>query len=180
MSQLSAGSDRPASPAAIGHSSPTALPSPGRAAAYGVGRGLLSGVLATAAIRPSWSWRKRAASSARCLHKRSPSTFSVSSAFATPPRSPRVARSRRSPTSPSARSSGSGRRSRTYAAPHAGRRPSIGAGVVFGTAIGAVSYAGWVSALGIMPRPHNDRPGRQPSMLLAHWVYGATLAKLVG
>jgi hypothetical protein len=48
-------------------------------------------------------------------------------------------------------------------------------GAAFGTLVWAGSYAGWIPALGIMPPPHRDRPGRPPSMLLAHWVYGAVL-----
>jgi hypothetical protein len=60
-----------------------------------------------------------------------------------------------------------------------GRAPVL-AGVAYGTAIWAVSYAGWVPALGIMPRPKHDRPGRPTSMVLAHWVFGAVLAKTVG
>ncbi|MDP9001776.1 MAG: hypothetical protein M3O46_16885 [Myxococcota bacterium] len=55
----------------------------------------------------------------------------------------------------------------------------VAAGVAFGTAVWAVSYAGWVPALGIMPSPQNDRPGRPTAMVIAHWVYGAVLAKLV-
>lgn len=52
-------------------------------------------------------------------------------------------------------------------------------GIVFGTVVWLVSYAGWVPALGIMPPPHRDRPGRQPSMLVSHWVYGGVLGAVV-
>jgi len=52
-------------------------------------------------------------------------------------------------------------------------------GVVYGTLIWLVSYAGWVPALRIMPPPQRDRPGRVPSMLAAHWVYGAVLDALL-
>jgi hypothetical protein len=55
-----------------------------------------------------------------------------------------------------------------------GRRGPL-QGAAFGTLVWLGSYAGWVPALGIMPPPHRDRPGRQPAMLLAHWVYGAVL-----
>lgn len=58
-------------------------------------------------------------------------------------------------------------------------RASVVAGLAFGTAVWAVSYAGWVPALGIMPAPKHDRAGRPTSMVIAHWVYGAVLAKLV-
>ncbi len=54
------------------------------------------------------------------------------------------------------------------------------AGIVFGTGVWAASYAGWVPALDIMPRPGRDRAGRPATMVVAHWVFGATLAKLVG
>lgn len=55
-----------------------------------------------------------------------------------------------------------------------GRRGPL-AGAAFGTAVWAGSYAGWIPALGILPPPHQDRPGRPASMILAHWVYGAAL-----
>lgn len=48
-------------------------------------------------------------------------------------------------------------------------------GVIFGTLVWAVSYKGWVPALGIMPPPEHDQPGRPQSMLFAHWVYGGAL-----
>lgn len=51
-------------------------------------------------------------------------------------------------------------------------------GALFGTAVWAVSYRGWVPALGIMPPPGRDRPGRPEVMLAAHWVYGALLGWL--
>ncbi len=57
------------------------------------------------------------------------------------------------------------------------RRPSIASGILFGTAVWAVSYAGWVPALGIMPSPSRDRPLRPEVMLVAHWAYGASLAR---
>jgi len=53
-------------------------------------------------------------------------------------------------------------------------------GVIFGTLVWAVSYKGWVPALGIMPPPEQDQPGRPQSMLFAHWVYGGILGALVG
>ena len=52
-------------------------------------------------------------------------------------------------------------------------------GIVFGSAVWFVSYMGWVPALGLMPPPHRDRPGRQLVMVLAHWIYGATLGAVV-
>ena len=53
-------------------------------------------------------------------------------------------------------------------------------GAAFASLIWAVSYAGWVPALGIMEWPRNDRPGRPTSMLVAHWVFGSILGALVG
>lgn len=66
-----------------------------------------------------------------------------------------------------------GRRART--------RPlaTTAAGVAFGTLVWAVSYAGWVPALGVMPRPSRDRFGRPATMVVAHWVYGGVLGALV-
>lgn len=58
--------------------------------------------------------------------------------------------------------------------------PAVLQGLVFSTLVWAVSYKGWVPALGIMPPPERDQPGRPQSVLFAHWVYGATLGALVG
>lgn len=60
-----------------------------------------------------------------------------------------------------------------------GHRAPLAAGLAFGTAVWAVSYAGWVPALGIMPKPAHDRLGRLTSMVLAHWIFGGVLAKTV-
>ena len=57
--------------------------------------------------------------------------------------------------------------------------PPILAGALFGACVWFVSYQGWVPALGIMPPPDKDRPGRPQAMLLAHLVYGATVGLLV-
>jgi hypothetical protein len=59
-----------------------------------------------------------------------------------------------------------------------GRRAGPLAGVAFGLGVWLVSYAGWVPALGILPPPHRDRPGRQVTMVVAHLVYGAALGAL--
>ena len=58
--------------------------------------------------------------------------------------------------------------------------PPVLNGIGFGLALWALSYAGWVPALGIMPGPEHDRPGRPESMVAAHVVYGAALGALVG
>jgi len=53
-------------------------------------------------------------------------------------------------------------------------------GIVFATIVWVVSYKGWVPALGLMPPPERDRPGRPATMLVAHWVFGWTLGAIVG
>ncbi len=60
------------------------------------------------------------------------------------------------------------------------RTPPVLNGIGFGLAVWAVSYRGWVPALGIMPPPERDRPGRPASMITAHVVYGAALGAIVG
>ena len=52
-------------------------------------------------------------------------------------------------------------------------------GVSFGLAIWAVSYKGWIPALGILPPPEDDRPGRPVVMVVAHVVYGFVIGRLV-
>lgn len=56
----------------------------------------------------------------------------------------------------------------------------LGSGVAFGTLVWAASYAGWIPAMGLMPRPTKDRRFRPTSMVLAHWVYGGTLSAAIG
>ncbi|HEX4683183.1 MAG TPA: hypothetical protein VH277_10755 [Gemmatimonadaceae bacterium] len=51
-------------------------------------------------------------------------------------------------------------------------------GVGFGLALYALSYAGWIPALDIMPPPHRDREERQASIAMAHVVYGAALGAI--
>ena len=55
------------------------------------------------------------------------------------------------------------------------RRPVV-RGAAVGTAVWAVSYAGWVPALGALP-PAGPRPtaATRSSMVVAHLVYGAVL-----
>lgn len=53
-------------------------------------------------------------------------------------------------------------------------------GLITGSLVWFVSYQGWVPALGLMPPVQRDRPGRPATMLVAHWVYGATLALCLG
>lgn len=54
--------------------------------------------------------------------------------------------------------------------------PDVPQGVLFGMGVWTVSYKGWVPALGIMPKPKHDRPGRPASMIAAHLVFGAAMA----
>lgn len=56
--------------------------------------------------------------------------------------------------------------------------PPVVRGIGYGLLVYTVSYEGWVPALTVMPSPEHDRPGRQPSMVAAHIVYGATLGAL--
>lgn len=58
-------------------------------------------------------------------------------------------------------------------------KPTVSSGVPFALAVWAASYAGWIPALDILPKPRNDRPGRPTSMVLAHIVYGATLSHVL-
>jgi hypothetical protein len=52
-------------------------------------------------------------------------------------------------------------------------------GVLFGLAVWAVSYKGWIPALGILPPPEDDRPGRPAVMVAAHVVYGLVLGRSI-
>ena len=53
-------------------------------------------------------------------------------------------------------------------------------GLIVASLVWFVSYQGWVPALGLMPPARHDQPGRPATMLVAHWVYGATLALYLG
>lgn len=53
-------------------------------------------------------------------------------------------------------------------------------GMIYATGVWAVSYAGVVPALGIMPPPNRDRPDRPLIMVLVHWIYGGVLGAIVG
>jgi hypothetical protein len=57
-------------------------------------------------------------------------------------------------------------------------RAAIPAGAAWGLAVWAVSYAGWVPWLRILPPPDEDRTDRQVVMVAAHLVYGATLGAI--
>lgn len=57
-----------------------------------------------------------------------------------------------------------------------GKRVPRALALPYALGIYATSYAGWVPAIGAVPPPKLDRPGRQPAMVAAHLVFGATLA----
>lgn len=48
-------------------------------------------------------------------------------------------------------------------------------GTLFGLAVWAAGYEGWLPAFGILPPAHRDRTGRAVSVFVAHLVYGWTL-----
>lgn len=52
----------------------------------------------------------------------------------------------------------------------------VPAGPVYGAALFAVSYGGWVPAAGLYPPPWEDRPERYGMTLVHHLVYGTALA----
>lgn len=58
--------------------------------------------------------------------------------------------------------------------------PAVAHGLAYGLAVWAVSYKGWVPALGIMPRSEYDRPARRRANVFAHLVYGGVLGALDG
>lgn len=53
-------------------------------------------------------------------------------------------------------------------------------GTAFGFLVWAAAYVVAIPALGIMPPPSLDRPGRPSSMIVGHLIYGATLGAVVG
>jgi hypothetical protein len=60
-----------------------------------------------------------------------------------------------------------------------GRRVPVGGGTAYGLAIAALSYQGWVPALGILP-PLRDAPsGRQNEIVVSHVIYGSVLAGML-
>jgi hypothetical protein len=55
-------------------------------------------------------------------------------------------------------------------------REPIPAGPLYGAALFAASYGGWVPMAGLYPAPWQDRPGRWGMTLVHHLVYGTALA----
>lgn len=58
------------------------------------------------------------------------------------------------------------------------RMKSERTGAMFGFAVWAVNYCGWIPKVMLMPPPHRDRPGRPTAMVAAHLAYGVTLARV--
>jgi uncharacterized membrane protein YagU involved in acid resistance len=54
----------------------------------------------------------------------------------------------------------------------------LAAGGLYGVAVWAAMYQGVLPALGLMPEPRSDRPGRPTSMAIAHLIYGGALGLL--
>jgi uncharacterized membrane protein YagU involved in acid resistance len=54
----------------------------------------------------------------------------------------------------------------------------LAAGGIYGVAVWAAMYQGVLPALGLMPDPRRDRPGRPVSMAIAHLIYGGVLGVL--
>lgn len=52
------------------------------------------------------------------------------------------------------------------------------AGAGFGALVYAVSYMGWVPAVGLMPPPHRDRPARPLVTFLGHLLFGGVLGAI--
>ena len=52
-------------------------------------------------------------------------------------------------------------------------------GIIFASLVWIASYQGLLPALGTMPAPEDDRPGRPATMLASHWVYGAMLGAIM-
>jgi hypothetical protein len=58
-----------------------------------------------------------------------------------------------------------------------GRRPpSVASGASFGLALWALNYTALAPSLDILPPAHEDRAGRQPTLIVAHIVYGVCCA----
>lgn len=56
--------------------------------------------------------------------------------------------------------------------------PRLAGGMIYGLAVWAVNYLGVMPALGLFPPPRRAGRRRTAVMIIAHLVYGATLARL--
>jgi hypothetical protein len=59
------------------------------------------------------------------------------------------------------------------------RRASVLRGVGFGIGVWAANYAGLLPAVGILPRPSQDRSDRQAAIIVSHLVYGCVLGAIL-
>jgi uncharacterized membrane protein YagU involved in acid resistance len=59
-------------------------------------------------------------------------------------------------------------------------RNRVIAGLIFGELVWAVSYLGYLPAIGLYPSPKQDSGSRQAVMIAAHAVYGVSQAYLEG
>ena len=57
--------------------------------------------------------------------------------------------------------------------------PAAFHGGSFALAVWAVSYLGWIPALNFLPSATEDEPGRPPTMIAAHLVFGALVGVIV-
>lgn len=57
--------------------------------------------------------------------------------------------------------------------------PSIVSGMLYGALIWAVSYAGWLPGLRILPPPRRTTPARNLQLIVAHLAWGAVLGHLL-
>ena len=55
------------------------------------------------------------------------------------------------------------------------RAQRVGLGIATGAVVWAVSYKGWIPAVGLMRRPSRDRPMRPALMFAAHCLFGAVM-----
>lgn len=57
-------------------------------------------------------------------------------------------------------------------------REPLPAGPLYGISLWAVSYAGWLPAVGLYPPPDRDRADRVVNMIVHHLVYGTVTAQV--
>lgn len=54
--------------------------------------------------------------------------------------------------------------------------PALLLDAMFGVSLWAVSFEGWMPALGVMEAPTEKSPKKVPMPVMAHIIYGATTA----
>lgn len=60
------------------------------------------------------------------------------------------------------------------------RDGAVGAGLLFGLGVWAVSYLGWLPATGVRHSPRWDPPARTKLLIASHLVWGASAGLLLG